>query len=73
MTIKQLHSVTGKLIAKEQGDHDVTIDIATFSESENGTILMVESAKFKRVQGADDSGPVGPMFTMLVLSGGFQS
>lgn len=70
MTVKQLHKLTGDLIAKRQGGAEVAIDFATFIESENGTILDVESAEVRRVQGADDAGPSGPKFTMCVLSGG---
>lgn len=69
MTVEQLHKLTGKLLAKKQGNAEVAINHASFSESENGTILTVESASLRRVQGADDSGPVGPKFPFLVLEG----
>lgn len=70
MTVQKLHEITGTLLAKKRGNLHVMINIATFSESENGTILEVESAEVERVQGADDSGPVGRKFPMLVLTGG---
>lgn len=72
MTVTDLHKLTAGLIAKKQGNIDVTINFATFIENENGTILEVEAAKVERVQGADDSGPVGRKFPMLILSGGFK-
>lgn len=72
MTVKQLHDLTGKLIAKKQGGIDVAINYATFLENDCGSILEIESAKVIRVQGADDGGPVGPKFPFLVLDGGFR-
>jgi hypothetical protein len=69
MTVEKLHKLTGDLIAKRRGNAEVAIDIASFTESENGTIHVVESVKYRRIQGADDSGPVGPKFPFLVLSG----
>ncbi len=71
MTAKQLQSILAVALS-ERGDIDVMIDIATFAENEAGTIIEIESAEVKRVQGADDSGPVGPKFPMLVLDGGFR-
>ena len=69
MTVEKLHKLTGDLIAQRRGNAEVAIDIATFIESENGTIHIVESAKYRRIQGADDSGPVGPKFPFVVLTG----
>lgn len=63
---------TKQLIEKLQqlpSNMDVMIDFDTFTENENGSILPVDSAEVRNVQGADDSGPVGPRFDMLVLSG----
>ena len=73
MTVNQLHKITTALRAKKQGDAEVAIDHASFIESENGTILVVESGKLRRVQGADDSGPTGPKFPFLVLTGNFET
>lgn len=70
MNIDQLHKITGDLIAKKRGNLDVMINLATFTESENGTIHEIQTAKVQRVQGADDSGLVGSKIPMLVLSGG---
>lgn len=71
MTVTQLHELTGKIVADGDGANEVAIDFATFSESDSGTILTVESADERTVQGADDSGPTGAEFRMLVLGGGF--
>jgi hypothetical protein len=69
MTVEKLHQLTGKLLAKKQGNIEVAINHARFMESENGTILTVESATVRHIQGADDSGPRGPKFPFLVLEG----
>jgi len=69
MTVNQLHEITTALRAKKQGDAEVAIDHASFAANENGTILVVKSAKLRRLQGADDSGPIGPKFPFLVLAG----
>ena len=69
MTVNQLHEITTALRAQNQGNSEVAINHASFSENENGGILTVESAKLEHVQGADDSGPVGDKFPFLVLDG----
>jgi hypothetical protein len=69
MTVKELHSLTGKLLQQKRGDADVAIDLSTFSEAENANIIPVNKGKYRRIQGADDSGPTGPKFLFLVLSG----
>lgn len=69
MTIQKLHNITGAIIAKHGGNIDVAIDFRTFEENENGNILAVESAAMIRVQGADDSGPIGKKEPFFVLSG----
>lgn len=69
MTVQKLHEITAALIANKRGDIEVMIDFATFEESENGSILDIETAIVRRVQGCDDSGPVGRKHNMLVLSG----
>jgi len=68
MTIRELHAITGALLAKH-GDDAVAIDYRTFAEDENGTILEIQSGELRSVQGADDSGPVGGQYPFLVLSG----
>lgn len=68
MTIKQLHEITGSLIAKH-GNDPVAINSATFAENENGDIIECDTAGIERVQGADDSGPVGRRYPMLVING----
>lgn len=69
MSIEELHNITSGLIRQGKGDSTVAIDFATFMESENATILPIESWRHTKVQGADDSGPVGERFAFLVLSG----
>lgn len=69
MTVSELNALTANLVANGKGDSEVAIDFDTFSESENGSILSVETAEAKNVQGADDSGPVGEEFPFFVLSG----
>ena len=56
-------------VIKEHGDIDVMVNTATFEESENGTVFEVEAASVERVQGADDSGPVGDKYPMFVITG----
>ena len=70
MTIRDLHNITTGLLALH-GDAPVAIDFRTFAEPEepSETILEIESAEVRDVQGADDSGPVGEEFPFLVLSG----
>lgn len=70
MTVNKLHKITTALRAQKQGNIEVAINYASFLEDENGSILTVETAKLERVQGADDSGPVGRKFPFLVLAGG---
>lgn len=69
MTVRELHEITSELVAKNKCDIEVAIDYFSFSESENGSILLIESAAVQRVQGADDSGPVGRKYPMFVISG----
>jgi hypothetical protein len=69
MTVAELHSITADLVASGKGDSEVAIDFDTFSESENGSILSVDRADARNVQGVDDSGPVGEEFPFFVLSG----
>lgn len=69
MSVNELHKITTALRAKKQGNIEVMIDFASFQENENGNILMIDDAKVKNLQGADDSGPRGKKFPMLVLSG----
>lgn len=71
MTVSELHQLTAALIAEGKGDAEVGINIATFAEDENGTILEVEKGEFQQVQSADDSGPLEDEFPFLVLTGGF--
>lgn len=68
MSVKELQDI----LAKADPASEVAIDFASFMESDNGTILTIESAEERNVQGADDSGPVGPKFKFLVLSGGME-
>lgn len=70
MTVKQLHELTRKVIAGTEGDMDVAINFSTFAENENGNILLVTSAEVIRVQGTDDSGPIGDKELFFVLDGG---
>ena len=67
MTVHQLHTLTTKLITQNRGDAEVGIDLSQFIE-DDASIRVIDSAKYRRVQGADDSGPVGPKFPFLVLS-----
>lgn len=69
MTVNKLHKITTKLIAQGRGDIDVAVDTASLHDDPDATINMIESAKYRRVQGVDDSGPTGPKFPMLVLAG----
>jgi hypothetical protein len=69
MTIRELHELTGEQIANGQADAEVAIDYSTFIENDNGNILTIERAALKRVQGADDAGPVGAKFPFFVLEG----
>lgn len=69
MTVSELNAITADLVTNGKGDSEVGIDFDTFSESENGSILTVETAEAKDVQGCDDSGPVGEEFQFFVLSG----
>ena len=39
-------------------------------EDPNACIHDVEGGKYRRIQGCDDSGPVGPKCPFLVLNGG---
>lgn len=71
MNVRDLNKLTRKLINQGRGGADVAIDIKTFSEHEDATIHHVETGKYQRIQGVDDSGPVGPKFPTLVLRGGF--
>jgi hypothetical protein len=73
MNVKDLHALTGKLIKQGRGDADVSFDTATIIENEDpaATIHHVDGAKYRRIQGIDDSGPVGPKFPTLVLRGEF--
>jgi hypothetical protein len=68
MTTKKLQEIIAASI-KEHGDLPVMVNTATFEESENGTVFEVEAAKVERVQGVDDSGPVGRKYPMLVITG----
>jgi hypothetical protein len=70
MTIRELHKLTGDLLATN-ADDPVAINYRTFLEPEepSHTILEIESAEVRNVQGADDSGPVGDEYPFLVLSG----
>lgn len=72
MSIKELHALTGKLIKQGRGKAEVGFDISTIVEHEdaNACIHDVDGAKYRRIQGCDDSGPVGPKFPFLVLNGG---
>ncbi|HWA27835.1 MAG TPA: hypothetical protein VG734_19425 [Lacunisphaera sp.] len=72
MTVNQLHKITAGLIAKNKGDIDVAVDTTTCNDNPDAPIDMIEGAKYRRVQGVDDSGPVGPKCPFLVLTGGFQ-
>lgn len=69
MTIDKLHEITTGLVSIGKGQCEVAINLATFHESENGAIIMVDDAAMEDVQGADDSGPVGPKFPTLVIVG----
>lgn len=69
MTAKDLHKLTTDLIAAGDGDLPVMVDIATFHESENGTVFEIEAVKLRFVQGTDDSGPVGEKCPMAVITG----
>lgn len=71
MTVQELHDITGKAIAKGNGNAEVAINYATFLENEVGSILTIESAQVENVQGADDGGPLGDKYPFLVISGGF--
>ena len=68
MTAKKLQEILAAAI-KTHGDIEVMVNTATFSESENGTVFEVENAKVERVQGADDSGPVGKRYPMIIITG----
>ena len=68
MTVKELHALLSSVLAL-QGDLEVMVNTATFPEMESGTIMEVESATVEDVQGADDSGPVGDKYPMLVIKG----
>jgi hypothetical protein len=68
MTAKELHGILSSVLAIS-GDVEVMVDTSTFMESENGTIFEIESAEVQDVQGADDSGPVGEAYPMLVIRG----
>jgi hypothetical protein len=72
MSVKELHALTGKLIKQRRGNAEVAFDTSSIMESEDPSVCIhdVERGKYKRVQGCDDSGPVGPKFPFLVLSGG---
>lgn len=68
MNAKELHMALTAII-EDHGDIEVMVDTATFPESENGTVMQVESVGVKQVQGTDDSGPVGDKHPMLVITG----
>lgn len=69
MTVKELHEICTSIVDKGQGNIDVAIDFNSFDESENGSILPIESTLLHSVQGADDSGPVGSKYPFLILLG----
>lgn len=69
MTVSELSIIASDLVSQGKGDTEVAIDFDTFSESENGSILTIDRAEAREVEGVDDSSPVGDMFPFLVLSG----
>lgn len=59
MNIKELHQLTGELIAKGHGLEDVAIDKNSFTdpyEEDGGTILTVDSAEIENVEVAPFEG-----------------
>ena len=72
MTVNQLHKITAGLIAKGRGDADVAVDTSACNDNADAPIDMIIGARYRRVQGVDDSGPTGPKFPFLVLNGGFE-
>lgn len=68
MNIKELQNILSSTLAIH-GNIEVMINTATFPESENGTVMEAVSAKVDEVQGADDSGPVGDKYPMLIIRG----
>lgn len=70
MTVNQLHKITAGLIAKGRGDADVAIDTSTCNDNSDASIDMIQGAKYRRIQGVDDSSPTGPKLPFLVLTGG---
>lgn len=72
MSVKELHALTGKLIKQGRGSAEVGFDTSTIVENEdpNACIHDVEGWGYRRIQGSDDSGPVGPKCPFLVLNGG---
>lgn len=72
MSVKELHALTGKLIKQGRGNAEVGFDINTIVEHEDPSACIhdVEGGNYRRIQGCDDSGPVGPKFPFLVLNGG---
>lgn len=71
MTTRELKELIDTAIAKH-GDVEVMVDTKTFPDSDNGTIFEISDAEVIDVQGADDSGPVGEKYPMLVIKGAME-
>lgn len=79
MTIKQLHKITGELIAKGAGRRSVCISKDTYKhplEADGCVILPVETAELRVIEISDDDGGAATLAngqiktrTTLVLSG----